>query len=464
MDLNTYLHMDACTLAAHIKKGKVSPEEALNFAIERCEQVNPHLNAITHRFEEWGRQQLKKMSGSERFYGVPLLVKELGFTIAGQPARAGSRLLAHNLAQYNHVLIEQFLALGFVPFALTNTPEFGLSYTTEPELFGACKNPYDLSKTAGGSSGGSAAAVATGVVPLATASDGGGSIRVPATCCGLVGFKPSSGLLPSGPISVEPWSGMAVDFALGRNLKDISALFRALIRQTSGPALPFQSKEKPHFIHCPGLFPPIHIESKWQQALETFINELKTHHYQVSEPVLRLDHEAIGECSLTIIKANVAAELQRIQQITQKPVKEEELEPITWRFYQDGLTLSAHQLILAKDRLFQLLAPLRNLLADGSVILSPALAKDPVNLGELSMADEYETYLEKNLAFSPFTALCNQTGIPAISLPVQSKYPLPLAVQLIMGKWRDAQLLDLCKTLKKIGLWQEYPVVSPLLD
>ena len=216
MDLNAYLHMDACTLAAHIKKGKVSPEEALSFAIERCEQVNPHLNAIRHRFEEWGRQQLKKMGGSERFYGVPLLVKEL--------------------------------------------------------------------------------------------------------------------------------------------------------------------------------------------------------------------------------------------------------EPILWRFYQDGLTLSAHQLILAKDRLFQLLAPLRNLLSDGSVILSPALAKDPVNLGELSMADEYETYLEKNLAFSPFTALCNQAGIPAISLPVQSKYPLPLAVQLIMGKWRDAQLLDLCKTLKKIGLWQEYPVVSPLLD
>lgn len=461
MEMKDYLTRDACALAAEIKSARCDQASLIRLAMERCEQIDPLLNVITHRFEEKSHAFLNNMQGDEPFYGVPLLVKELGFSIAGEPCRYGSTLLKNNLATQNDALIRLYLALGFIPIAYTNTPEFGLAYTTEPQLFGPCKNPYDTSKTSGGSSGGSAAAVASGIVPIATASDGGGSIRVPAACCGLVGFKPSSHLLPAGPCCSESWSGMAVGFALGRTLRDLSRVFHEMIARISGPTLPIFATTQPHFIVAPGLFPSTPVARRWQQAVDTFLSALSQQGYTIEESTMRLDHSAIAACSLTLIKANVAAQLQRFAQYSQIMPTERSVEPITWCFYQDGLQLSASEFMIAKDRLFELLQPLHRLLRTGHVVVSPALAQDPVSLGEISMSDDYAHYLDKNTHFSPFTSLANQAGIPAISLPVHSDAALPLAVQLLMGKWRDTALLALCTNLKAQGLWRESAVITP---
>ena len=464
MDTKDYLQMDACALALEIKSGHCDPEDILSLAIERCELVNPSLNAVTHRFEKKSRHFLEKMNGNEPFYGVPLLVKELGFSMQGEPSRYGSSILKDHIAPYTDDLMRLYLKLGFVPFAFTNTPEFGLAYVTEPALFGPCKNPYDLRKTPGGSSGGSAAAVASGIAPIATASDGGGSIRIPAACCGLVGFKPSSHLLPTGPGSIESWSGMAVAFAIGRTLKDISRLFLECTAQIPGPALPKFPKCKPKILWCPGAFPAAEVSARWQDAATSFMAQLSERGYQVEESSLQLDHEAIANCSLTLIKANVASDIQGVERLIQRKAQALDVEPITWRFYQDGVAISAAQYLHAKNQLFTLLQPLHTLLQTGNVILSPALAKDPVALGDIVMSDDYDHYLAQNASFSPFTAIANQAGIPAISLPVKSNTAMPLAVQLLMGKWKDAPLLELCADLKEQGLWQENPVVTPCLE
>ncbi|MCC5791384.1 MAG: amidase [Legionellaceae bacterium] len=460
--MTNYLQCDALALAAQIKAGHCSAEEALQLALARSQAVNASLNAVTHYCVDWGRAQLARMQGDEPFYGVPLLVKDLGFSLAGQPSCSGSRFLQAQIATQNHVMIDSLLALGFVPFGLTNTPELGLSYVTEPLLSGPCRNPYDLMRTSGGSSGGSAAAVAAGIVPLATASDGGGSIRIPAACCGLVGFKPGNAMFSNGPGMAEAWSGMAVHFLLARTLRDVQQLFQALLKGAFPFTQEVPARQSPRFIRASGLFQAESVQPRWQRALDDFSEALRQQHYQVVEQNIVLDHATIAHCSLTLIKANVAAEFAAIYQRTGRQVEEGQVEPITWRFLQDGRAVSAAELIVAKERLFQCLQPLQALLAGGDVILSPALATDPLEHGEFSMAEEYESYLIKHQRFSPFTALANQAGIPAISLPVVSAEPLPLAVQLMMGPWRDASLLELCARLRQQGLWQEYPAASSL--
>ncbi|WP_019215841.1 amidase [Legionella tunisiensis] len=220
MQLTEYCKEDVRGLAKLIKEGEVGPEEVLTCAIQRMHEVNPQLNAIITDCSDWARHQLKKMRGDEPLYGVPVLVKDLGFSMQGVRYTAGSTFLRSSVSSLNSDFINRLLALGMLPFAKTNVPEFGLSYVTESTLLGPCRNPYDLSRTSGGSSGGSAAAVAAGVAPVATASDGGGSIRIPAACCGLFGFKPTPGLMPVGPWVDEAWSGLSTNFVLTRSIDD----------------------------------------------------------------------------------------------------------------------------------------------------------------------------------------------------------------------------------------------------
>jgi amidase len=457
MQLREYCKQDAYSLAKLIREKQVSPKEALDCALTRMYQVNPQLNAIVTDCSDWACKQLNLMKGNELFYGVPVLVKDfLGFALEGVPLTAGSRFYSSTISSQNSDFINRLLALGMLPFAKTNVPELGLSFVTESVLLGPCRNPYDLSRTSGGSSGGSAAAVAAGVAPVATASDGGGSIRIPAACCGLFGFKPTSGLVPTGPWIAEAWSGLATGHVLTRSVRDSVLLFelltaRTLVEVNQPLAHLLDKQQKPKSLTIAlldGAFAPVPIAKPCMQALEHAMGVLKDLGFHLIQHNLALDLQAITNSVLIIIAANTCSEIEEQQELLGREVQQHELEPVTWEFMIRGKDISASQLIRAKNRLYRLMRPIHELLTRVDFILTPALAQLPLAIGSLPTNDVFEQYLQKNTAFSPFTPLFNQAGLPAMTIPVMTYGHLPLSVQFAAAKGQDRQLFELAMYLQ----------------
>lgn len=238
MHIDEYRRHDALGLADAVRSGEVTAGELLEVALHRADAVNPHLNAIVHRMDDRARERVAgPLNGP--FAGVPFLIKDLGQDYAGTPTSGGSRPLAGVPAAEHATVVQRWLDAGLVVFGKTNTPEFGAKGITEPELFGPARNPWDTSRSPGGSSGGSAAAVAAGIVPVAGASDGGGSIRIPAACCGLVGLKPGRGLVPMGPARGEAMHGAATNGVVSRTVRDSAAMLDVLVGgEPGGPYAP----------------------------------------------------------------------------------------------------------------------------------------------------------------------------------------------------------------------------------
>ncbi|KTC90349.1 amidase [Fluoribacter dumoffii] len=448
MLLKEYLGCDVIELAKRIKTREIGPTEVLNCALQRISEVNPTINAVVTDCFDFAKQSLKKLNGNEPFYGVPLLVKDLGQPIAGIRSTEGSRFFAHNIAQTTSDLVSKMMALGFIPIAKTNTPELGLSYVTESALLGPCRNPYDPNRTAGGSSGGSAAAVAAGIAPVATASDGGGSIRIPAACCGLFGFKPTTGITPSGPLNNELWSGLAVNFVLTRSLRDSEALFSHIADQSRVKPLP--RNKKLNIVSLDGVFAPVSVEFPCLQAVKKAEELLRDSGHRLQNKYVAMDLNAIAECVITIIAANTytVIKLQEIQ--LGKKAEPAELEPVTWEFYQQGQTLSAYDFLTAKSRLYQLMQPLHQILKQTDIVLTPALAQLPLYIGELSTDEVFDLYLQKNVEFSPFTSLFNQAGLPAMTLPVMFHNQLPVSVQMGAAQGNDLLLYSIARELQTV--------------
>jgi amidase len=224
MDFDTYREKDALALGELVRRGEASALELLETAITRAEAVNPKINAVIYCAYEQARATARSFkSDSQPFAGVPLLLKDITVYCAGMPTRSGSSFLPDKLAAADSYIVERFRRAGFIPFAKTNVPEFGLPPVTESKLYGPARNPWDVNRTPGGSSGGSAAAVAAGVVPVAHASDGGGSIRIPAACCGLVGLKPTRGRNSLGPEIGDLMNGLVTEGVVSRTVRDTAA-------------------------------------------------------------------------------------------------------------------------------------------------------------------------------------------------------------------------------------------------
>ncbi|KTC79609.1 amidase [Legionella cherrii] len=448
MLLDEYLCCDVTELAKRIKTHEVSPLEVLNCALSRINEVNTTLNAVVTDCSDFAKKCLTSLHGDEPYYGVPLLIKDLGQPIAGIRGTEGSRFFAKNIPQITSDLVSKMISLGFIPFAKTNTPELGLSYVTESALLGPCHNPYDLNRTTGGSSGGSAAAIAAGIAPIATASDGGGSIRIPAACCGLFGFKPTRGLTPTGPLTDELWSGLAVNFVLTRSLRDSEALFKQLADQSRvHPLIP---DRKLNIIYLDGVFAPVPVAKPCLEAVRIVEELLKSLGHTIQRKSLALDLQTIGDCVISLIAANTYTVI-KIQEIQlKKKATRDELEPVTWEFYQRGKKLSAGEYLIAKSRLYQLIQPLHQLLNQNDLVLTPALAQLPLRIGELSTHDDFEHYLQKNVEFSPFTSLFNQAGLPAMTLPVMFHDQLPISVQMGATQGNDLLLYSVAKKIQSM--------------
>lgn len=446
-----YQALDALALARLVKRKEVSPQELLNCALSRLDEANPALNAVVTDCVQFAEQQIKQLSGDEPLAGVPLLVKDLGFAIKGIRDTSGSHFFQDQKSPDHSDFIKKMLALGLIPFAKTNTAEFGLSYVTEPALFGPCRNPLDLTRTAGGSSGGSAAAVAAGIAPVATASDGGGSIRVPAACCGLFGLKPSTGLMPTGPWVAESWSGLASPHVLTRSIEDSRFLFE----QLTAERLPFKPDTLPKtlkIVQLQGAFAPVQVDPVYSQAITRMSELLQQMGYSVDTIDFPLNQEEIAKVMLPLIAANTAAVIEYGQHLFGRKVHQEEIEPISWEFYQMGLKIKGTEVIMAKNRLYYLMQPVRTLFQQVDLVLSPALAKLPLKIGELSTQDSFDSYVQKNAAFSPFTSLFNQSGLPAMSLPVLNHNNLSVSVQFASGFGREGLLYALAEALQaRIG-------------
>ncbi|TCM53180.1 amidase [Rhizobium sp. PP-F2F-G48] len=452
---------DATALAEAIARGRLTAREAMQASLSAAETF-AGLGAITSLNAERGlaaAAAIDALPGISRgrmpFAGVPTLAKDLGGPFAGFPVAAGSRQLARGDTvgpDPDSDLAERFRASGLCLFGLTTSPEFGLSLASEPAIGPICRNPLDTTRTAGGSSGGAAAAVAAGIVSIAHATDAGGSIRVPAACCGLVGLKPSRGAMPAGPSFGNHLGGIATELAVCRSVRDASSIFTAASGRARGP---FPHVEPVPHIEGPlrvgvltdtGTLYPTHAEH--MAIVETAGRALETQgHRLVAVPFSAVDEAgaASRQAFLDIVCVNLA------EAITAFGLDAARTEPLTQAVIARGLSRPATDLWKSLNAMVLVSRDLWRLFDDIDVLLCPMLSGPPPALGSFpSDHGDIDLHFRRMAAFAPLAALANASGCPAITLPFGSDaVGLPLPVQLMAPMGGEARLLQLAASLER---------------
>jgi amidase len=463
------LWTDASGLAALVASGEVSPLELCEAAIARIEAVNPQLNAVIHRLYGKAREVAAGDLPAGPFRGVPILLKDLTCLSAGDPYHAGSVVLrdAAHVADHDSYVTAKLRAAGFVIVGRTNTPELGSTITTEPVAYGPCRNPWNLDHSTGGSSGGSAAAVAAGLVPAAHANDGGGSIRIPASECGLVGLKPTRGRVSQGPDVGESWMGSTIDHAVTRTVRDSAAILDAIAGYMPGDpyTAPPPSTTFAAAVSAPagrlrvGVLdhPPMegfegHPECAAAVAGAARLLETLGHSVEDGHPA------AMGEAEfqarfITIVSAASAQAVDQWSGMLGRTVDPSELEPGNALFVGMGRAVTAPQYLEAVDWLHAYSRRMAAWWEDFDVLLCPVIAAPPPRIGWLT--DENEG-LQRVVALLQYTAQFNVTGQPAISLPLHTTSDgLPVGVQLVGRYGREDVLLSLAGAIEEAAPWRD---------
>lgn len=439
---------DAISLAAAIAGGALTPAEAMRRARTRAVALDG-LGAISWLAPE--TTELPQGSATGPFAGVPMLVKDLGGPFAGIPMRAGSASLSGDSGAGDSDLAQRFRAAGFCPFGSTAVPEFGLSLSSEPAVGPICRNPLNPDLSAGGSSGGSAAAVAAGIVPLAHATDAGGSIRVPAAACGLVGLKPSRGAIPGGPGFGNHLGGIACEFAVTRTIRDARALWPLLSGKARGPFPDGQTLPAAEHLTIGVVTDTADISPERAKAIEAAARALEAAGHALRpfpsralEDIRRLSARAFDR----IISANLAA-------LGQAGLDLSLCEPLTQAFADRGAALSAAELWAALEAMAPASHALWRLFDGVDVLLLPMLSTAPPPLGAFPTDHrDAQAQLSRMEAFAPYAALANVTGAPALTLPFGADADgLPLPVQMIAPIGGDLRLLALGAALEREGRW-----------
>lgn len=497
MPIDDYDDLDATALGERVRSGEFDPAQLLAAARERIERRNPALNAVIHpAFEAAERElALRRAAGTERegvFAGVPVLVKDLVASVHDLPTWHGSRLLRARLGPATHdsEMVRRLRATGALIVGKTNTPEFGLTPYTEPESCGPTRNPWDTARTPGGSSGGSAAAVAARMVPLATGGDGGGSIRIPASCCGLFGLKPTRGRVPSGPDLGELWSGYAIEHGLTRSVRDSAALLDALAGMDCGAPIPAPPQARP-FVHEVGTTPArlrvglsvepwlghgVHDDCvQAVQAAATLLRELG---HQVDDVSLAIERAPFSEAYLTVLAANVRCEIDLIAGLLRERAHRRDYEAATWALGLMGRAYSGAEVLAAQRHLQLLGRALGRQFETFDVLLTPTLAAPPPPIGSLGPTPAERRQLavlgalnapwllralgalpqmaEKVFDFIPYTPVFNVTGQPAMSVPLHwNAQGLPIGVQFVGRFGDEATLLQLAGQLERARPWAQ---------
>ncbi len=469
MPLSELQNYDAIGLASLIKSKQISTVEVVTDAINRIEQLDPSLNAVIANDFEAALVQAKSGPQLGSLAGVPYLVKDLNMLVANLPATHGSRAFQNFMPEHDSELVKRLRQAGLIILGKTNTPEFGLNVCTDPALFGATKNPLDIRYSAGGSSGGSACAVAANMVPIAHATDSGGSIRIPASNCGLFGLKPSRGRVPLGNDQAEGLAGFSTGHAITHSIRD-SAL---LLDIASGPMLgdiyaaprqqePFlQAMEKPlpslkiAFYDKGFAGELVHAECQNGVKLAASLCEQLGHHLEYAKP--SIDGQALREAFDVIFSANIARSIQIIKANQPAENIATLVEPVTYACAQSAKRFTASDYVKALQTTQSAARDLDQFFTHYDIVLTPTLANPPLLLGELSMqSHDWFAYLERMLNEIPFTPLFNATGAPAASVPLaKSSTKLPIGVQLGGPLGSEALLLQLSRQLEIIAPWHK---------
>ena len=467
MEETTWL--DATAQAELVRRGEVSPRELVEAAIDRIETVNPKLDAVIRtRFDEARRAAAGHLPDGP-FRGVPILFKDLGCTVAGEPTAFGLGPLRDLAFPVTSYLAEQFLAAGFVPLGRTNVPELGTTVTTEPRSFPPARNPWDTGHSTGGSSGGSAAAVAAGLVPVAHANDGGGSIRIPASECGLVGLKPTRARVSQGPVTGEAWAGSTIDGCVARTVRDAAGVLDVISNPMPGDpyyAPPLARPLAQEVGADPGR---LRIGVLDRPGVEGYLDDPECraavsrtaalleslgHHIGQSAPAAMFEPEILKNFT-TIIAADTEATLQAFEMLLGRPIGEDEIEPRNAAHRRVGKRLGAVAYLQSRAWLGMWTRRMAEWWTRHDLLLTPTVGAPPPELGWFT-AEGPEQEETRIASFMPYTAQFNMTGQPAVSLPLHwTPEGLPVGVQLVAAYGREDLLVRVARQLEQAAPWAD---------
>ncbi|MFB1080991.1 amidase [Jeotgalibacillus sp. JSM ZJ347] len=478
MNKKEYAKLDATEMAALIKSNKVTSKEMVETAFAIIDSENPRVNAVTHLRYEEAMAEAEKADLSAPFGGVPILLKDMSQNVKGSPATAGARLLKENRAIRNSHFVDQLIQAGFIVLGHTNAPEFGLKNITEPKLHGPSRNPLSPSHSPGGSSGGAAAAVGSGMVPVAGASDGGGSIRIPSSFSGLIGLKPTRGRMPVGPGAGRQWQGAAIDFFLTKSVRDTAGLLDCMqvyqkeaafhtplypSKYTNAVTLKHNYKIA-YSIHSPVGTP---VSKEAEKAVLKTVNMLKEAGFHCEEAAPPINGKELMQQYYMMNCGEMAGLVHNLEQVLNRKLKIDDVEIESWALYQAGLKCSAGDFSRSLAAWDQAAALMNEFHQQYDLFVTPAAAHTAPLIGQLEHSESmmkalseihslpaqeqqeliYQMF-EPSLTLTPYTQLANLTGQPAVSLPLYTaESGLPLGVQVMAPKGNEHWLLNISHIL-----------------
>lgn len=463
--MKALLALDATAQAELVRKKEVQPKELVEASIAAIGAINPKLNAvILERFEQ-ARAVAAGPLPDGPFRGVPFLLKDIFGPEAGVRMTMGSRALKDHVAERDSVLTERYRAAGLIFLGRTNAPELGILPTTEPALFGPCKNPWNLERSTGGSSGGAAAAVAAGLVPFAHANDGGGSIRIPASCCGLFGLKPTRGRTTLGPEVGDVMNGLVAEHAVTRTVRDSARLLDAVHGPSPGdpyyappPARPYAEEvgRDPGKLRI-ALFKTsplgLPIDPACLAAVDDAAALCAKLGHEVEEASPAIDGIELQRHFLNVWAAGNGALVERIKEVVTE-LPPDPFEPLTLALAQMGQGTTGTQYLQSIAFLQGLSRGIAQFMAKFDVILTPTLAEPPLPLGELdSPPDDPLRGLMRSASYTPFTPIANATGQPAMSVPLAWHQGLPIGSHFVGRYGDEATLFRLAAQLEAARPW-----------
>ncbi len=466
MSFEEYRGYDGMGLAELVRRKEVSASELLELAIARNEQVAPTVNAVVERLYDRARAEAAGPLPDGPFRGVPFLLKDLAVALEGTVTTNGSVFMKDWVMDYTSTLVTRYQRAGMVIFGKTASPEFGGTGTTESTLFGATRNPWNLEHSSGGSSGGASAAVAAGILPVAHASDGGGSIRIPASCCGLFGLKPSRARTPVGPRSLTTVNGMSVQHVISRSVRDSAALLDVTHGPEPGSPYTAPTPLKPYMeemetdpgklriavVRVPITRTPVHPDSL--AALDETAKLCESLGHHLEEATLPVDPREFFSSTGTLMGAGTVARVQAREKVLGRKVREGELEPLIWQRYHERTGMTAQDFISARKTVQKIGRQVALFMNDYDLILTPTLAEPPARIGELSLSRDRAGYERAAISVSAFTMLYNATGQPAMSVPLHwNDAGLPIG-DMFAGRFGDeATLFRMAGQLEKARPW-----------
>jgi amidase len=479
---------DGVGLADLVRTKKISPAELVEEAISRIEAQNPKINAVIHKTYDQARKAAEGDPPDGPFKGVPFLLKDMHATMEGVPTSCGTRILKNVAQPHDSEIVRRYRAAGVIILGKTNVPEFSIAPYTEPEAFGPTNNPWDLAHTVGGSSGGSAAAVAARMVPLAGGADGGGSIRIPASCCGIFGLKPTRGRTPTGPDIGDIWRGFAQEHVLTRSVRDSAAMLDAISGADVGTPYWAPPQERPYiqevtsepgalriaFTSHPFLGHDVHEDCL--KGLEATVHLLEKLGHKVVEAAPQINRDAFAIAFLTMVAAETRDEIDWAEGLAGRKTSYADFEPGTSALALLGQAFSAGKYANALNYLMATGREMGRFFEVFDVLLTPTLALPPIVTGSLqpSNTERFMVRLvgslnaawllqalgvikplaNKTFNFMPYTPIFNVTGQPAMSVPLYwNAAGLPIGMHFIGRFGDEATLFRLAGQLERTQPW-----------